>query len=135
MLDSKTYQQELIRMWDSLEEDYKGYNEYYKEYNDCCGLECEKCPLHGLKYGCDSALSVVEMYNIVEKWSKEHPQTYNVSKLEYDILKTYIKCCLGSYSFSEDFLMRSLLKEGYFQGANEKMNVEYYFNHCEVVDK
>ena len=129
MLDSKTYKQELVRMWDSLRDDNKGLDA-------CDGVDdCKKCPIHGLEYGCDSAFSVVETYNIVEKWSKEHPQTYKVSKLEYDILKTYIKCCLGSYSFSEDFLMRSLLKEGYFQGVNEKMNVEYYFNHCEVVDK
>lgn len=78
MLDNKTYRRELVRMWDSLRDDNKGRN-------GCSGVECKKCPLHGLEYGCDDSFSVVETYNIVEKWSKEHPKRY-ITQFEYEFL-------------------------------------------------
>ena len=124
MLDSKTYQQELVRMWDSLRDDNKGSH-------GCNGVECNKCPLHDLKYGCSSASSVIEIYNAVEKWSKEHPKHYYVSQLEYDIL-----CTALDYEFiGFDYWLGDLLEKGYFKGATLGTNILDYFNHCEVVDK
>ena len=125
MLDSKTYQQELVRMWDSLRDDNKGLDA-------CDGVDdCEKCPLHGLKYGCDSASSVIEIYNAVEKWSKEHPKHYYVSQLEYDIL-----CIALDYEFIgfDYYWLGELLEKGYFKGATLNTDIVDYFNHCEVVD-
>lgn len=129
-MTKEEYKKEIVRMWDSIRTEYKTE---CKGANKCLGVECDDCPFGCLD--CENPINTFEMIEILEKWSREHPRTYKVSKLEYDILKTYVKCCLGSYSFSEDFSLRSLLKEGYFQGANEKTNIEYYFNHCEVLDK
>ena len=124
MLDNKTYKQELVRMWDSLREDYKGYN-------GCNGVDCKECPLHGFKYGCSNAFSSLEIYCAVEKWSKEHPKHYYVSQLEYDIL-----CTALDYEFvTFDYWLGDLIEKGYFKGADVGMELEYYFNHCEVVDK
>lgn len=41
-MDNKTYQK-MIRMWDSLREDYKGYD-------DCVGVTCEECPIYEVAY-------------------------------------------------------------------------------------
>lgn len=84
MIDNEKYQKELIRMWDSVRDDNKGYP-------GCRGVKCKKCPLYDIKWddiGCGYSIYAVKMINIVEKWSNEHqPKKYKVSKLEYDILK------------------------------------------------
>lgn len=76
-----------------------------------------------------------EIDDIVEKWSKEHlPKKFKVSQLEYDILESIIKTIgSGFYFFECDSLLMDLVKKGYFKGADEKMNIDYYFNNCEVV--
>lgn len=133
MLDSKTYQQELVRMWDSLRDDVDDKGLY-----GCNGVECEECPLHGLEYECDSAFSVVETYNIVEKWSKEHPKHYYVSQLEYDIILSKVahsSSGLMDNSFGSFYDLSDLLEKGYFKGATLNTDIVDYFNHCEVVDK
>lgn len=124
MLDNKTYRRELIRMFDSL-------RKTHKEEQGCEGVECRDCPLNATENGCRSLLSTVEVYNAVEKWSKEHPEHYYVSQLEYDIL-----CIALDYEFvTFDYWLGNLVEDGYFKGANVGMELEYYFNHCEVVDK
>ena len=84
MIDKDTYKRELVRMWDSLRDDYIGYN-------TCRGVMCKMCPLHDILVDdirCGNAIYTVKMINIVEKWAKENPpKKYKISRLEYDILK------------------------------------------------
>ena len=68
MMDSKTFQKEVVRMWNTVR------NNLYKDDINCNGVNCSQCPIHGTKYGCSSPLSIIEIYEKVEKWSKEHPQ-------------------------------------------------------------
>ena len=124
MLDNKTYQQELVRMFDSLRKTHKGEQ-------GCEGIHCDDCPFRTIKHSCTDPFCVVETYNIVEKWSKEHPKHYYVSQMEYDIL-----CTALDYEFvTFDYWLGDLVEKGYFEGADVGMELEYYFNHCEVVDK
>lgn len=130
MLDKETYKKELIRMWDSLRDD-----EYYKGYDNCAGVICEKCPLHGFDYGCSCSLSTVEIYNAVEKWSKEHPKPkYKVSQLEYDILRIAIDYSIKDTIFDDFYMLTELLEKGYFKGTTLETNVRDYFDNCEVED-
>lgn len=128
MLDKKTYKKELIRMWDSLRNDYKG-DDY------CSGVKCEECPLSELK-GCQHVGNDFERIEIVERWSKEHPKKYKVSKFEFDFLEENLKWVEGAYylKFSEIRQLEGLLKKGYFKGATREMNVKDYFDNCEVVE-
>ena len=90
----------------------------------------------GALYGvdCGSSTNAFEMIEAVEKWAKENPQKYKVSRVEYDILEPFTNrgyaCCFFEYD-----LLMSLLKKGYFKGADEKMNIEYYFYNCEVEER
>lgn len=122
MLDEKTFKKELVRMWDSLRGDR------YKGYCGCSGLSCNRCPLHDI--GCREPMNTFKMIEAVEKWSKEHPQKHKISQLEYDILKAYSDDHF--YYFYESDVLKLLLKKDCFKGANEKMNIEHYFNNCEV---
>lgn len=72
------------------------------------------------------------MIEFVEQWSKEHqPKKYQVSRLEYDILKIYID--LGCYgTFNGYAILSEILKKGYFAGATSQTNIRDYFNNCEV---
>lgn len=134
MMDNETYRKELVRMWDSVREDNKGYH-------GCRGVNCKKCPLYFIKFGdigCGDSIYAVEMINIVKKWSKEHPlKKYKVSRMEYDILKSYLyyknhmTVDIADYFF-EDGLLLSLLKKGYFKGATKEMLINDYLNDCEV---
>lgn len=130
MIDNEKYQKELIRMWDSVRDDNKGYP-------GCRGVKCKKCPLYDIKWddiGCGDSIYAVKMINIVEKWSKEHPpKKYKVSQLEYDILKVFIECGFDNFHWlDKDKLLMSLLEKGYFKGADGEMEIEYYFKNCEV---
>lgn len=55
---------------------------YIEEYNRMCefydGLECRACPGNHI----DCNLDNLEMIDIVEKWSKEHPKITNAMKFE-----------------------------------------------------
>lgn len=130
MLDNETYQQELIRMLDSLRKTHKGED-------GCEGVECKDCPLNVTENTCSSLLSTVEVYNAVEKWSREHPKPkYKVSQLEYDILRTALDYNSAKDTIFDDFYMlNDLLEKGYFKGATLETNVGDYFDNCEVVDK
>ena len=129
MLDNKTYQQELIRMFDWIRKDHKGED-------GCEGVECRDCPLNGTENGCRSLLSTVEVYNAVEKWSKEHPKPkYKVSQLEYDILRIAIDYSIKDTIFDDFYMLTELLEKGYFKGTTLETNVGDYFDNCEIVDK
>lgn len=119
-------------MFDSLRKTHKGEQL-------CEGVLCEDCPLQGIgcACGCANPFNVVEIYNIVEKWSKEHlPKKFKVSQLEYDILESIIKTVgSGLYFFELDSLLMDLLKKGYFKGATHGTEIKEYFYNCEVVNE
>lgn len=127
MLDNETYQQELIRMLDSLRKTHKGEL-------SCDGIHCDDCPF---SRPCKHPFSVFASCNIVEKWSKEHPRPkYKVSQMEYDILCTALDYNSAKDTIFDDFYMlNDLLEKGYFKGATLETNVGDYFDNCEVVDK
>ena len=130
MIDNEKYQKELIRMWESVRDDNKGYP-------GCRGVKCKKCPLYDIKWddiGCGYSIYAVKMINIVEKWSKEHPKKYKVSKFEFDFLEENLKWVEGAYylKFSEMMQLEGLLEKGYFKGATKDMSIKDYFDNCEV---
>ena len=127
MMTKEEYKKELVRMWNTLRDDR------YKIYNACNGVSCSKCPLHGI--GCSEPLSSYEIVEIIKKWSKEHPQKHKVSKLEFDILEEILeeRNLWSDYlKFSDLWILRGLLKKGYFNGATSETDVKYYFDNCEV---
>ena len=126
MIDEETYKRELIRMWDILRGDE------YKGKGSCDGVYCGDCPLQEIKYGCKNLFNVVEIYNAVERWSKEHPEKHKVSQLEYDILKSFIDDTKFVYYFYDSDLLMSLLKKGYFQGANNDTDIYEYIENCVI---
>ena len=141
MMNKEEYKKEIVRMWDSLRTINKGKS-------SCDGVLCGDCPL-SLFDGCSSAEDIFDIYKTVEEWSNEHPQTehidivrkmpnerpqkkHKISQLEYDILKyNYYINATSRFFFDDKFLM-SLLKEGYFKGADERDVVNCYFLDCEV---
>lgn len=129
MIDNEKYQKELIRMWDSVRDDNKGYP-------GCRGVKCKKCPLYDIKWddiGCGDSIYAVKMINIVEKWSKEHqPKKYKVSKLEYDIMRAAIDYSSEEEAFKDVDILYELLINGYFPGATRDMTINYYLENCEV---
>lgn len=131
MIDEETYKKEIVRMWDTL----RGNED--KGKGNCDGVYCGDCPLSTqddfVNDTCTNNINAFKVIKIVEKWAKEHPQKHKISQLEYDILETFANRGFACYFFEYDLLM-SLLKKGYFKGADEKMNIDYYFNHCEVTD-
>lgn len=69
-MDKDTYKKELLRMWDSLRTTNVGEKK-------CMGVSCDDCPL--CDTNCESLTNAFEMIEIVEKeivekWSKEHPE-------------------------------------------------------------
>lgn len=123
MLDKNTYKKELVRMWDSLRTNCKGLN-------NCNCVNCEKCPLSELE-GCQYIGNDFERIEIVERWSKEHPKKYKISKLEYDILRTAID--YGSDEvFYDSYMLSELFEKGYFNGATGETYISEYFEKCEV---
>ena len=130
MMNKEEYIKAVIAMWDSMR------NDFFKGRDDCIGVRCSECPLSDTDaYCCDccnQAKYIFDVYNIIEKWSKEHqPKKHKVSQLEYDILKTYSDSNFDYYFNSSDLLM-SLLSKGYFDGATISMRIIDYFNNCEV---
>ena len=105
MLDNKTYQRELIRMFDSLRKTHKGED-------SCEGItNCKQCPFRNDEYTCRdlTAFDAFKIVEIVTKWSEEHPVHYYVSQLEYDILESIIKTIgSGFYFFECDSLLMVL---------------------------
>lgn len=131
MMTKEEYKRELIRMWDSIRTEYIGRD-------TCKGVLCKQCRFRDLK-NCASIVNAFEAIEIVERWSKEHQQKkYKVSRMEYDILKSYLDyknhmtVDIADYFF-EDGLLLSLLKKGYFKGATKETLIKDYLNDCEVV--
>lgn len=143
-MNKETYKKELIRMWDSLREDYKGEH-------SCDGVNCEDCPLHS--HVCKMTIDVFEVYGfveVVEKWGKAHPQKkHKISRIEYMILENEFRnMCQGianlthyanrlsfdtsDFAFNNSYLLSDLISYGYYEGANFDTNIKYYLDNCEV---
>lgn len=78
MLSKEEYKKELVRMWDSLREVSKGRM-------SCGGVECEVCPFDKLTASdCPTNVLIhaMEVIEIVEQWSKEHPIVTNRDKFK-----------------------------------------------------
>lgn len=128
MISNEKYQKELIRMWDSLRDDK------HKGKAMCEGVICKDCRLYDTD--CEKQINAFRMIEIIEKWSKEHPpKKYKVSKLEYDIMRAAIdyNYSLEEEAFKDVDILYELLINGYFQGATRDMNINYYFDNCEVI--
>lgn len=139
MLDKETYKRELSRYFNSIRDD--DCKDEVEDPTDCIGISCMDCIfntedgrecIYNIKY-------IFDAFEELEKWSKEHPpKKYNVSQLEYDILKSYLDyknhmtVDIADYFF-EDGLLLSLLKKGHFKGATKEMFIKDYLNDCEVV--
>ena len=127
MMNEEEYVKTLIEMWDSLRTEHKG------NYS-CIGVQCECCPLRNF-IGCNHAQDIFDIYNTVEKWSKENPpKKYKVSRMEYDILQTVINFGSSVDTFNDFCTLSGLLEKGYFDGATGDMYISDYYNNCEVVD-
>lgn len=109
MLSKEEFQKELVRMWDSVREVSKGRM-------SCGGVECKVCPFDKLTAGdCPTNVLIhaMEVIEIVEKWSKEHPIVTNRDKLKevfgeqlaHDIIVEVTNNCAGHkcpYVFKND---------------------------------
>ena len=125
MLDKDTYKRELVRMWDSMR------NSHFKGEKTCLGVKCEECPLYQFD-DCSLSINLLDIYNIVEKWSKEHQKKYKISRLEYNILSNSINFGTTYSKFSNYKLLMNMLKDGHFEGAKPSDIIVDYINNCEV---
>lgn len=130
-MTKEEYKREIKRMWDSIRDDkYKGYYDYDSAICECSGVRCcEECALYGVD--CGSSTNAFEMIEAIEKWSKEHPPKHKISQLEYDVLELHLKYDLKFYQSKE---LYALIEKGYFKGATRDMNINYYFDSCEVIE-
>ena len=68
IMTKKNFEQNLIRIWDSLRTEYEGSR-------TCAGVNCHDCPLNIL-CNPDIGAVIIDAYRyieIVENWVKEHP--------------------------------------------------------------
>lgn len=75
-MTKEEYKRDLIRMFDSLRDEYKGEER-------CVGLNCLSCPFN--KKVCDKGKILIhsfEAIEIVENWAKEHPIKTNLEKFK-----------------------------------------------------
>lgn len=128
MIDKGNYKKELVRMWDSIRDNNKGYTA-------CDGASCDYCVIKSYcgAWNCaDDSYNAFEIIETVEKWSKEHPQKHKISKLEYDILE-YFDQFTNCY-FNWGVFLSTLMEKGYFKGADKKMKISDYLQNCEVIN-
>ena len=117
MLDKNTYEKELVRMWDSLREDNKGFC-------DCFGVKCEECPLKELK-GCKNLINYFERNEIVEKWSESHPNIVtNRDKLE-EVFNIILDEDTEFYLSFSRLSLDDLEPELIYVSMNDWLNSEY----------
>lgn len=75
MLTKEEYQKTLVRMWDSVRDNYDDMGK-----PSCAGVSCRKCPLYLNNDVCESKIyNAYDIISIVEKWGKEHPIKTNGS--------------------------------------------------------
>lgn len=75
-MTKEEYKENLIRMWDSLRDRYKGEN-------CCAGVTCTDCPCHNGICNNGSIMSnAYEAIDLVENWAKEHPIKTNADKFK-----------------------------------------------------
>jgi hypothetical protein len=67
MITKEEYKKTVIRMWDSVRTEYKGFSE-------CAGVTCRDCPIASL---CGKVINYYDVIEFVEEWGKEHPLKTN----------------------------------------------------------
>lgn len=76
MISKEEYKKTLVRMWDSVREEYKGAS-------GCDGVICNVCPATSM---CGDYMENVnnayDLIELVEKWAKEHPIVTNGDKFK-----------------------------------------------------
>ncbi len=97
-MEIKKYFEERIRM----------LNSYGRIKRECDGVNCHECPFNKKDYGCN--LNTLESVDIVEKWSKEHPQ----KTMLQDLLEKYPNIQLNDRGIPRDLCPHSL---GYSKGC------------------
>lgn len=75
MMTNKEYQQQLVRMWDSLRTEFKGES-------GCAGVDCNNCPFNGkvCNLATNTIFNAYKSIEIVERWTNEHPIVTNADK-------------------------------------------------------
>lgn len=118
MMTKEEYQENLIRLWDSLR-DYE-----YKGGTKCVGVICENCPLYNKACG---SFYVFEALEIVEQWAKEHPIKTNADKFkEIFGVDAPMNRCIKNDEFCADCEFYEFGSEHGGCKANEKFwNAEY----------
>ena len=76
-MTKEEYKKNLIRMFDSIRNEYKGDE-------NCAGVNCgNNCPFYGKVCGMGQIkFHVYEAIEVVEKWAKEHPIMTNLEKFK-----------------------------------------------------
>lgn len=135
MMDKKTYLEELARYFNSVRN--KDYNdEVVKSPTKCCGVSCRNCIFKGEgNITCIFSLkNIFDALEILEKWSKEHPQKYKISPFEYEYLKLYQKYGFGSDRLC-DLTGTTILHElFYLKDIDLNVKVEDILLNCEVAE-
>lgn len=129
MIDKETYKREVVRMWDSIRTTNKGEH-------SCDGVNCKDCPLN--QHLCKTTIDVFDVYDfveVVEKWSKEHPQKHKVSQTEFEILQSLYKYSSNLVQFCDFRFLLDMIEKGYFDGANGITYIRTYIDLCEVEEK
>lgn len=144
MMDKKTYLEELSRYFNSVRN--KNYNDEFEDQpptdsTDCIGIECTNC-IFNTEDGRECIFKmeyIFDVFDKLEKWSKENPPKHKVSKMEYDVIKLFF---LNYYSiknnyttFSDFPFLKRLIDLGHFENADYTTDIEDYLNNCEVIDK
>lgn len=91
MMTNKEYQQQLVRMWDSIRSDCKGTS-------GCSSVDCNFCPFNGkvCNLATNTIFNAYKSIEIVENWAKQHPIVTNADKFrEVFGFKPYTKNCIN----------------------------------------
>lgn len=73
-MTKEEYKRNLIRMFDSIRDEFKGGE-------NCAGVGCGSCPFYEEVCSIGQVkFHVYEAINVVEKWVKEHPIVTNADK-------------------------------------------------------
>lgn len=141
MMDKETYKRELVRMWDSLRTINKGES-------TCISVKCKECPfnksVNKSKYGCNGGgfINIFEKIEIVENWSKNHPNIKTVTNRDklkeiFHIIldeDTEFYLSFSSYSLDDD-LEQELIHISMNDWLNRKYNDKDYIKIEKYKDK
>lgn len=124
MLSKEEYKKNLIRMFDSIRDEFKGEE-------NCAGVGCGSCPFYEEVCSIGQVkFHVYEAIEVVEKWAKENPIKTNADKFkEMFGVDAPMNRCIQNDVFCADCEYYELGSEPTGCKANERFwNAEY--NGC-----